>query len=165
MKRPIEIDLRCKARSLIRIWLEEDCNDARFGKDWNPEKIRLGLLCCWMDRVSSCNCPYCENCDDYENMQKLKHDALAYIEELEVECGRRSRIKPQEKSVCRKYYFVKGFPLSFNPGERLIADMCLYDEPQYVAGIDRMAWGWVLMDGPLTVDVMNRYGMISAPVE
>lgn len=165
MKRPVEIDLRCKVCRSTRIWLEEECNDAKFGKDWDPEKIRLGLMCCGLDRVNSCNCPYGDNCDDCENMQKLKRDALAYIEELEVECGRRSRIKPPEKSVCRKYYFVKGFPLSFNPGEIRIADMDLYEDPQYVAEIDRMAWGWVLMDGQLTVDVMHRYGMISAPVE
>lgn len=166
MKRPVELKLRCRDGSSIRIVLEEDCNDVGFGKDWDPEKIRLGLMCCGLDKVSSCNCPYGENCDDCENMQKLKHDALDYIEELEVECGRRSRGKPPEKSVCNsKYYFVKYLPWSFDPGERLIADMCLYDEPQYIAGIDRMAWGWVMTDRPLTVDVMNRYGMISAPVE
>lgn len=166
MKRPVELKLRCRDGSSIRIVLEENCNDVGFGKDLDPEKIKLGLMCCGLDKVSSCNCPYGENCDDFENMQKLKHDALDYIEELEVECGRRSRGKPPEKSVCNsKYYFVKGLPWSFDPGERLIADMCLYDEPQYVAGIDRMAWGWVLMDRPLTVDVMHKYGMISAPVE
>lgn len=164
MKQPVKINLRCSNGDTIPVVLiDDDCKDVKFGKDWDPENIRSGLLCCALNRVASCNCPYGDNCNECENMQKLKLDALSYIEELEVECGIRTRIQQPQDS--RKYYFVDGLPHCLDFGTGCIVNMGLYEDPKYVAEIDRMAWGWVLMDGPLTVDVMNRYGMISAPVE
>ena len=42
---------------------------------------------------------------------------------------------------------------------------CEYTERRYIPEIDRMAWGWVKYDTPLTLAEVYEYELIAAPRE
>lgn len=50
-----------------------------------PDQIKIGLALCTSDEAAADRpCPYGGNCEECDDKQTLKADALAYIEELEA---------------------------------------------------------------------------------
>lgn len=65
-----------------------------------------------------------------------------------------------------RYYLPKRFPeTKFPPFRRVVIDVEEFDEPRYVAEIDRMAHGWVEYETPLTPAEVSDCDLISAPRE
>ena len=65
-----------------------------------------------------------------------------------------------------RYYCIMRPPmLGGLPTKRIIINSQVFDERRYVSEIDRMAWGWVEYETPLTPMEISEYELISAPRE
>ncbi len=64
-----------------------------------------------------------------------------------------------------RYYCVARPPAVGAIPRGWVVDCDVFDERRYIPEIDRMAWGWVEYEFPLSMKEVADYELISAPLE